>query len=112
MRTQWISPQLGTTGIMRAVPPYDSPIPPGSRVTVIEKADGVPQVRVRDDQGSEWTIGHWQVDCGTLYEVEPGRWRPERDPEVLDHLQSLYVGSVANLGQPGASDCTKSLSKG
>jgi hypothetical protein len=61
---------------------------------VIAKEEGVPQIRVRDDDGNEWAIGHWQVDCGTLYEVEPGRWRWENDPQVLDTIQLLYGGAV------------------
>jgi hypothetical protein len=65
-----------------------------ARATVIAKEEGIPQIRVRDGDGNEWTIGHWQIDCGTLYEVEPGRWRPETDPKVLDALQLLYGGAV------------------
>ena len=31
---------------------------------------------------------------GVCLGVEPGRWRPENDPQVLDALQALYSGAL------------------
>lgn len=99
MTVQRIPPTIGAVGVIEAVAGYESKLPPGTAVTVIEVEKGNPWVRVRsnDEAAIEEKLGHWQVDCGKLYEARKGVWLPESAPEVLDWFEAAYR---ARLGQP------------
>jgi hypothetical protein len=94
MRVELISPKAGMSGTIRECSPYESPLPIGTPVDVIDSPLGSPSIRIRDASGAEYQIGHWQVDCGKRYEVAEGDWRSESDPLVLDELERILTGCL------------------
>lgn len=85
MNIRKIRPKPGATAGAHDMP--TSPLPVGisdGQELTICKPGGM-LVTVRDSAGRETALPHWNLDCGTEYEIE-GRWLAENDPSVLDEL--------------------------
>jgi hypothetical protein len=87
MEARVIAPKPGdkARAVGQGVYPLPKGLPHGSTVTVIA-CDGQ-DVAVKDEQGQEWRLRHWQADVGTEYLID-GKWRREADPVVLDALEA------------------------
>lgn len=105
MLTKWISPQLDTTGVMRAVPPYDSPLPPGTRGERYRKGNTMAMLmylvnsmparrQVGNFSGLARGSGSWPrrrpgvPAWALLADVaapRPGAWMPRQHPRYSRH---------------------------
>jgi hypothetical protein len=99
MRVQVVQPQVGMTSFAQETNQYPLPagLPHGTRLTVVERYLG-PDVLVRDDFGREFTIAHWQCDCGSIFLVG-NEWRAPHDPEFCVWLNR-------ELAKPRPDDLT------
>jgi len=91
MKVRTIPPTPGAKGWTR-----DSllhPLPAGlpDRAPITAAALDMPHIVVRDGNGQEWKLLHWQVDFGAWYAPDAENWLHESQPRVLDALQ----GSLA-----------------
>lgn len=88
MNCRKLSPKPGATARAHDMP--TSPLPggiiDGLELTVCE--GGGMLVTVRDPAGRQAALPHWNLDCGTEYEIE-GQWLPENHPSVLDELERV-----------------------
>lgn len=108
MRLLKVHPQQGAPGFAQSLAGYQLPpgLAHGTRllVTSVSGAD----VEVEDEQRRKWLLPHWQVDCGSLYEVESGTWAPTYDPRVRSFLARELAtppGSYAGAKEDRAEAC-------
>lgn len=102
MQCQLIRPTVGARGWVDECAGYPLPVglPNHSPVTVT--AVDLPNVEVEDGNGARWNLLHHIVDCGRRYEVRPGVWKPESDPEVLRVLSERVNLLQSERWQAGA----------
>ena len=85
-------------------------LPPGlkdsDRVTVMDwHPDG--GIRVQDERGAIHVVHRAQLDCGFEFEVQPGQWRHESHPEVIELVGNRFAelkSKAAILDSPDTAD--------